>query len=55
MTEATRAWIYRILTAAVPLLIVYGVLDDQAAPLWVALAAAALGTGTASAYTSTKA
>lgn len=52
-SEATRAWIYRVLTAVVPLLIVYGVLDEQSAPLWVALGAAVLGTGMAAANTST--
>lgn len=55
MSEQTRAWIYRILTAAVPLLITYGVVDEQAAPLWIALGGAVLGTGLASLNTSTKA
>lgn len=53
MDEATRAWIYRVLTAVVPILIAYGVLDEQVAPLWVALGAAVLGTGLAAANTST--
>lgn len=54
MSEPTRAWIYRVLTVAVPLLVTYGVVDDQVAPLWVALGAAVLGTGLASANTSTR-
>lgn len=54
MSEPTRAWIYRVLTAAVPLLIAYGVIGEQVAPLWVALGAAGLGTGLASANTSTR-
>lgn len=53
MSEQTRGYIYRILTAVVPLLITYGVLDDHSAPLWIALGAAVLGTGLASANTST--
>lgn len=53
MDEATRGWIYRVLTAVVPILIAYGVLDEQVAPLWVALGAAGLGTGLAAANTST--
>lgn len=54
MDEATRAWIYRVLTAVVPILIAYGVLDEQVAPLWVALGAAVLGTGMAAVNTSTR-
>jgi len=54
MNEATRAWIYRILTAAVPVLIVYGILDAATAAVWVGLAAAVLGTGLAAVNTSTK-
>lgn len=50
-TQATRAWIYRVTTAAMPLLIVYGVVTDETAPLWVGMAAAILGTGTAAAHT----
>lgn len=53
MSEQTRAWIYRVLTAVVPILIAYGVLDEQAAPLWVALGGAVLGTGLAAVNTST--
>lgn len=49
-----RAWLYRVLTAFVPLLIAYGVVSEQASLLWVSLIASVLGTGTATAYTSTK-
>jgi len=52
--EATRAWIYRILVAAVPVLIAYGVLDEVTAAVWVAAAAAVLGIGLAVGNTSTK-
>ena len=53
MSEPTRAWLYRILVAAVPLLIAYGALDESVAPLWVALAGSVLGLGLATANTST--
>jgi hypothetical protein len=53
--EATRAWIYRVLTAAVPLVAAYGFIDGRTAALWLGLAAAILGTGLAAYNTSTKA
>jgi hypothetical protein len=52
-SEQTRAWLYRILTAAVPLLIAHGAMEEQTATLWLALAAATLGLGLATANTST--
>ena len=51
--EQTRAWVYRILTAAVPLLIAYGTIDSSTASLWLALGGAVLGLGLATANTST--
>ena len=53
--EATRAWIYRVLTAAVPLVAAYGLIDGRTAALWVSLIAAILGTSLAAYNTSTKA
>jgi hypothetical protein len=53
--EQTRAWIYRVLTAAVPLVAAYGIIDERTAALWVSLAAAILGTSLAAYNTSTKA
>ena len=53
--EATRAWIYRVLTAAVPLVTAYGILDGRTAALWLGLAGAILGTSLAAYNTSTKA
>jgi len=47
MDESTRAWIYRIVTALIPLATAYGVVAEQDAPLFVALAAAVLSTGLA--------
>lgn len=51
LTPKTRAWLYRIATATIPLLIAYGALSESTAPLWIALAGAILSTGTAAAYT----
>lgn len=51
LTPQARGWLYGILTALIPLLITYGVLDEQTAPLWLALAASILGTSTALAHT----
>lgn len=47
-SPAVRLWIYGVITAGVPLLIAYGVLSQEVAPLWIALAASFLGTGMAS-------
>ncbi len=52
--EQTRAWIYRVLTAAVPIVTAYGIVDGRTAALWLGLAAAILGTGLAAYNTSTK-
>lgn len=52
MDERTRAWIYRVLTAAVPLVIAYGIVDEQTAALWLGLVGAMLGTGLAAVNTS---
>jgi len=51
MNQTTRAWIYRVLTAINPLLIFYGVLEEEVVPLWMGLAGALLGTGLATIYT----
>ena len=37
MSREGRKWIYSILLAVVPLLVLYGVIDESAAPLWIAL------------------
>lgn len=52
-SEQTRAWVYRVLTAAVPIAIAYGAVDESTAALWLALAGAVLGLGLATANTST--
>lgn len=40
LTAHTRRWIYGVALTVVPLLVAYGVLDDSAAPLWIALVGA---------------
>jgi hypothetical protein len=53
MSEATRAWLYRISTAVIPLLAGYAIIEESAVPGWLALAAAVFNTGLASLNTST--
>lgn len=45
--ESTRAWVYRVVTAALPLLTFYGVLAEEVVPLVLGLVAAVLSTGMA--------
>jgi hypothetical protein len=55
--QKTRAWIYRVSLALVPVLTGYGVISDSKAALWLGVIGAVLGLGTnalASANTSTK-
>ena len=52
--EATRAYIYRVLTAMVPIAIAYGIVDSQQVAVWLGLISALLGFGLASVNTSTK-
>lgn len=47
LTPARRRWVYRSALAAVPLLVSYGVLADESAPLWVALVGAVVAPGLA--------
>ncbi|OYO16296.1 hypothetical protein CGZ94_04975 [Enemella evansiae] len=51
LTPAARRWLYGIALAALPLLIVYGILTETTAPLWGALAGAILVPGVAIANT----
>lgn len=53
LNESTRAYIYRILLAIQPLVVAYGLLNDQLAALWVSVIAAVLGTGLATLNTDT--
>lgn len=53
LTPTVRRWAYGIITALVPLLVVYGLVEESTAPLWVALASSVLGTTTALLHTPT--
>lgn len=53
LTPAVRQWLYGVVTALVPIFIIYGVIDHHEVALWLALAAAVLGTGTATVFTNT--
>lgn len=50
--EWVRAWVYRVATAVMPLLIAYGIVDDQKAAMWIGVATAVLVPGLAAANTS---
>ena len=52
--EATRAYIYRVLIALVPIALAYGIVDAKQLPIWLGLISALLGFGMASMNTSTK-
>ena len=45
MTEATRAYIYRIILALLPLAVVYGAIKGDDAPLILTVVQAVLGIG----------
>lgn len=47
LTPARRRWIYGIAIAVLPLLIAYGVVSKEDAPLWIALVGAVLVPGLA--------
>lgn len=40
MSREGRKYIYIVSLAVIPLLVAYGVIDEEVAPLWVALAGA---------------
>ena len=57
LTEARRAYIYRVALAVMAILTVYGIIDSDTAPVWLAVVFALLGLGTtglATVNTSTK-
>ena len=49
--QSTRAWLYRVVAAVIVLAAGYGLVSDSQTALWLGLAAALLGTGTAVANT----
>jgi len=50
LTPARRRRVYGIALAVVPLLVLYGILDEQSAPLWIALVSAVVVPGLAVAH-----
>lgn len=53
LTPRRRAWLYRVVAAVAPLAVLYGVVSETEAALWVAVAATVLGSGTAALHTPT--
>lgn len=51
LTQARRAWLYRVVTALAPLTVLYGVVSGEEAAVWVGAIAAILGSGTAALHT----
>lgn len=54
LTEAQRAWAYRVILAAGTLALVAGWATDSEVTAWVGLAGALLGNGLAAGHTSTR-
>ena len=54
LTPERRSWLYRVVTAALPLLALYGIAAEQDLAVWASLAAAFLSTGTAALHTPTR-
>lgn len=42
-SRAGRMWLYSVSLCVVPILVMYGVISKESAPLWIALVAAFLG------------
>lgn len=53
LSEPVRAWTYRVILAGQPLVVYYGLLQDEAAAMWAGLAGTVLGIGLAVKNTST--
>lgn len=51
LSPAARGWIYRVLAAAAPIAVAYGVVSGEQAAMWVGLVGALAGTGLAAAHT----
>lgn len=54
LTAERRAWLYRMVVAALPLLVFYGVAAEEEIALWAGVIAAFLSTGTAALHTPTR-
>lgn len=46
-----RRWLYGVTTALIPLLVAYGIIQAETAPLWIGLAVQTFATATAFAHT----
>lgn len=51
MSYKFRSYLYRVLSALAPILVVLGKVTESDVPLYLALASAVLGTGTAAYHT----
>lgn len=51
LTQDVRHYLYLVMTALVPLLVIYGILDDKTAPLWIGLIGSITASGTAVLHT----
>lgn len=51
-SERTRAYVYRVLLAAIPLLVGFGLVQESDVSVWIGLVGAVLSTGLATANTS---
>lgn len=47
LTPSVRRWLYGVALAVVPILVAYGIVDGDRAPLWVALVSAVIVPGVA--------
>ncbi len=54
LPKRARAYLYRVTASAGPLVTAYGIMDGKKWALWLGLASAVLGSGTAVVHTSTK-
>jgi hypothetical protein len=54
MSEATRAWIYRVSLALIAVGVIYGVVSEEQAVAWGAVVLAVTGNGLAALNTTTK-
>lgn len=51
LTAQRRAWLYRTMASAAPLLVLYGVVSETAVPLWLGFGGTLVSTGTAALHT----
>lgn len=54
LTASRRAWLYRVLASATPLLVLYGVVSGEEAAAWLAAAGSIIGSSVAALHTPTE-